>query len=194
MRKRVYFSFCYKDVENFRVNVVRNSNKIAETGTGYYDHSIWEEAKNTSAESLKRLINKELNNTSVTAILIGSETYRSRWVRYEIVKSLEHGNKLIGIHINSIQDKNKQTQPNGQNPFDYISMKIISNIAYFKEYLNGAWKTYAALKNFNSSNIYNICRDYYEFTNLCGQLSLFVNMYDWVINQGHLNLSTWVQS
>ena len=46
MAKKVYFAFHYQDVIDFRANVVRKHNftKGVE-GAGYYDYSIWEEAK-----------------------------------------------------------------------------------------------------------------------------------------------------
>ena len=38
-----------------------------------HDHSIWEDAKKTSPLALKRLINGELENSTVTAVLIGTQ-------------------------------------------------------------------------------------------------------------------------
>jgi len=121
MAKRVYFAFHYEDVSNLRANVVRNHNALSTTQkAGYFDASIWETAKNSNKISLKRLINKELNNTSVTAVLIGSETYGRPWVRYEIFRSIDIGNSLIGIHINSIRGKDQNTKPRGPNPFSFL--------------------------------------------------------------------------
>jgi hypothetical protein len=83
MAKRVYFAFHYQDVIDFRANVVRKHN-FAEgvKAAGYYDYSIWEDAKKTSPSALKKLIDAELENTSVTVVLIGSDTWARRWVRY----------------------------------------------------------------------------------------------------------------
>src|SRR5579863_5689616 len=108
MAKRVYFAFHYQDVIDFRANVVRNHNFLGGVdAAGYYDHSIWEEAQRTSPLALKRLINAELQNSSVTAVLIGSDTWARRWVRYEIMKSVERGNIVIGVHINSIKGRDQ---------------------------------------------------------------------------------------
>ena len=125
MAKRVYFAFHYQDVIDFRANVVRKHNftKGAESA-GYFDASIWEETKKKGELALKRLINSELEYTSVTAVLVGSQTYARRWVRYEIMKSVERGNTLLGIHINRIPDKNKQTAPLGPNPMEYLGLLI----------------------------------------------------------------------
>jgi len=53
--------------------------------------------------ALKRLINSELENSTVTAVLIGTQTWPRRWVRYEIMKSIGSGNKIIGVYINAIK-------------------------------------------------------------------------------------------
>ena len=101
--KKVYFAFHYQDIIDFRANVVRNSwltHEGREAG-GFFDKSLWEETKKTSDVALKKLINAGLEYTSVTAVLIGSETYARRWVRYEIMRSIFRGNKVIGIHINN---------------------------------------------------------------------------------------------
>jgi MTH538 TIR-like domain (DUF1863) len=74
---------------------------------------------------LKRLINSGLEQTSVTCVLIGTETWKRPWVRYEILKSYERGNALPGIHINGIEDKNNQIFSQGLNPFAYLGYYII---------------------------------------------------------------------
>ena len=82
MAKRVYFAFHYQDVIDFRANVVRNHNSIqGAEQAGYYDASIWEESKKEGAIAIKRMINAELENTTVTVVLIGSQTWSRPWVR-----------------------------------------------------------------------------------------------------------------
>ena len=80
MAKRVFFSFHYQDVIDFRANVVRNHKTTKHESAGYFDASIWENAKKTSDLALKRLINGELQNTSVTCVLVGTHTFERRWV------------------------------------------------------------------------------------------------------------------
>jgi hypothetical protein len=112
----VFFSFHYQDVIDFRANVVRLHKTTKDDNAGYFDASIWETAKKTGELALKRLINGELQNTSVTAVLIGSETYNRRWVRYEIMRSMFKGNHILGININSITGKDQKTKALGPNP------------------------------------------------------------------------------
>lgn len=94
MAKRVFFSFHYQDVIDFRANVVRNHwvGKPGREQSGYFDASIWEKARRFG--NLKRLINESLSGTSVTCVLVGSQTYARPWVRYEIVRSMYRGNRI----------------------------------------------------------------------------------------------------
>lgn len=189
MAKRVYFAFHYQDVCDFRANVVRNHNFVGGVeGAGYYDHSIWEEAKRTSLLALKRLINGELEGTSVTVVLVGSQTWARRWVRYEIMKSIERGNKVIGIHINGIKGKDSQTKPYGPDPFANLGAEISADglRATPTVWSNGQWVYYTDMEAFA------IKQQPYEN---CGEhlpLSHWLRVYDWVAGNGYENFGTWI--
>jgi hypothetical protein len=124
MAKRVFFTFHYQDVIDFRANVVRNHwmTKPDREEAGFYDASIWENAKKQGDIALKRLINGGLENTSNTCVLIGASTYARPWVRYEILKSFRRGNHLFGVHINSIKGKDGLTKFSGPNPLEYVGV------------------------------------------------------------------------
>ena len=96
MARRVFFSFHYADIMNS--NIVRNSGQFKPTKeTGYYDSSLWEEAKTKGETSLKKLINDGLNNTSVTCFLIGARTSTRPWCKYELDRSVADRNGILGI-------------------------------------------------------------------------------------------------
>jgi hypothetical protein len=190
MAKRVYFAFHYEDVIDFRANVVRKHNFTGGVeAAGYYDHSIWEAAKNTNPLSLKRLINKELEGTSVTAILIGSQTYARPWVRYEIIKSVERSNRVIGIHINNIPGKDQQTKALGPNPFDYLGLEISADgkNASPTEWLNNAWQRYSEIPQWTVKERPLAERGKHF------QLSRWLPTYDWVTGLGFKNFSSWIE-
>lgn len=107
MAKRLFFSFHYKDVIDFRANVVRKhwALKDDREEAGYFDASIWEEAKKQNEIGLKRLINGALENTSATCVLVGSDTYARPWVRYEISQSIYRG--TVYLECTSIRSKGK---------------------------------------------------------------------------------------
>ena len=190
MAKKVYFAFHYADVVDFRANVVRNHNftKGVE-GAGYYDNSIWEESKKKGDIALKRMINAELENTSVTAVLIGSQTYARRWVRYELMKSVERGNRLLGIHINSIKGKDEQTKPLGPDPLANLGLQIGADGKRGNptEWDGQKWVFYSDLDPFDISEQSAVQRG----KNL--QLSHWLKTYDWVGNDGFNNFSSWIE-
>lgn len=189
MAKRVFFSFDYQDVIDFRANVVRNHwiTKPDREDAGFFDASIWESEKRTGDVGLKRLIDEALQNTSATVVLIGSKTYARRWVRYEIMKSLMNGNHILGVHINSIKDKYGRTKPLGPNPFKYLGYQYSKNkkeryLCEWKErtwiqypdYIPNTLKTHALPR----WKIYPLSSDY--------------PVYDWVADNGYHNFAKWL--
>lgn len=96
MARKVFFSFHYLDIMN--ANIVRNSGQFKPTAeTGFYDASLWEEAKTKGDAAVQRLIDKGLDNTSVTCFLIGDKTYSRKWCKYELKKSLADKKGILGI-------------------------------------------------------------------------------------------------
>jgi MTH538 TIR-like domain (DUF1863) len=90
--------------------VVRNSWVTqSREAAGFIDAAEFEKLKRTGDEAVKRWINKQLEGTSVTAVLVGAKTCSSRWVKYEIQQSIARGNGLLGIDISKIKDLNGDT-------------------------------------------------------------------------------------
>lgn len=119
MARKVFFSFKYKDVS--RAMVVRNSWVTqGKEAAGFIDAADFEEVKRQGDAAIKRWIDNQLNGTSVTVVLVGAKTCSSRWVKYEIEKSIEIGNGLIGIDVSKIKDLNgKTSECCGQIPIGY---------------------------------------------------------------------------
>nr|WP_319539147.1 TIR domain-containing protein [uncultured Methanospirillum sp.] len=188
MAKRVYFSFHYDGVIDFRVNVVRNHNALKKDNGGYFDSSIWEEAKTKGDSAIKELINESLKNTTVTVVLIGSETYERRWVRYEIMQSMKKGNKILGIHINKIKDKEGKTKTLGNNPFVFLGYKYDETgktlIPY--QYIEDEWKIYSDLDRWNIKGVEE------KKCNSFNTLKSDYIVYDWEDNDGYNNFSSWI--
>lgn len=108
MARKVFFSFQYEDVQ--RAMNVRNSNVIAsDTKVGFIDKADFEEVERKGDAAIKKWINNQLQGTSVTVVLVGATTDKSKWVKYEIEQSIERGNGILTIDISKIADFNKQT-------------------------------------------------------------------------------------
>ncbi|GAA0455696.1 TIR domain-containing protein [Alkalibacillus silvisoli] len=191
MAKRVFFSFHYQDVIDFRANVVRNHwfTKPGREDAGFFDASLWEDAKKQGDPSIKRLINDGIQNTSATVVLVGSQTYNRRWVRYEIIKSLQKGNRLIAIHINSIKGRDGCVKVSGPNPFEYLGVRYSDNGNRLElyEYRNGRWISYRDLSSYEL-----IRKAPVEMRGRFHKISDSYSIYDWVRSDGYNRFSEWV--
>lgn len=116
MAARTFFSFHYqRDI--WRVNIVRNSNMIdGAAAAGWHDASLWEEAKRKGDAAIKRMIDQALERTTATVVCIGAQTANRTYVDYEILKSKERGNFIIGVRINHLKDRLGQTDTRGATP------------------------------------------------------------------------------
>lgn len=192
MARRVFFSFHYEDVVDFRVNVVRNHwvTKLNRDAAGFFDASVWEKARKTSDLAIKRLINGALKGTSRTAVLIGSHTANRRWVRYEVFRSLSQGNNVIGVHVNGIKGKNTGTKPNGTSPFAVLGL-----------HFGDDGKT--ATPCYKSSGSWHIFDDHGPYTlhrnaplqqrgKVHSLSALGLQTYDWAKDAGYENFAGWV--
>lgn len=119
MARRVFFSFKYEDVS--RAMVVRNS-WVAQgkESAGFIDAADFEKVKKQGDQAIKNWIDNQLKGTSVTVVLVGEKTCSSKWVKYEIEKSIEIGNGLLGIDISKIKNLQGETSERcGEIPKGY---------------------------------------------------------------------------
>lgn len=137
MVRRVFFSFHY-ELDHWRANPVRNSwvTQDNREAAGFIDAAEWEEVKRNGDAAIKRWINKQLKNTSVTVVLIGSETADRKWVNYEIEQSYERGNGLVGIYIHNIENRLGRTSRKGENPLDNWHVEENGRRKYFSDIFN----------------------------------------------------------
>lgn len=108
MARKVFFSFKYDDVQ--RAMNVRNSNVISGAlKSGFIDKADFEAVEKQGDKAIQKWIDEQLTGTSVTVVLIGANTNKSKWVKYEIEQSIARGNGLLTIDISKIADLNGNT-------------------------------------------------------------------------------------
>jgi len=186
MIRRVFFSFHYeRDV--WRANVVRNNwvTKPDREDAGFIDAAEFEKIKRQGDLAVKRWINSQLKGTSVTAVLIGAETYKRRWVRYEIIKSFDKDNGLLGIYIHKIKDQYEETDSKGENPLEYVGVYIDENgKAEYRELKNDKWVRFKD---------YPDCSLNFDSKYWTGEVYTFKSEpYDWVNDDGYNNIGKWI--
>lgn len=119
MARSVFFSFKYEDVS--RAMVVRNSWVTqGREAAGFIDAADFEKVERQGDDAIQSWIDKQLDGTSVTVVLVGGKTCNSSWVKYEIKKSIEIGNGLLGVDISKIKDfQGNTTERCGRIPEGY---------------------------------------------------------------------------
>ena len=124
MARKVFFSFHY-DRDIRRVVQVRNSwvVRAGQETQPFVDKAEWESIKRSGKDSIERWIDRQLDGTSVTVVLIGAGTYEREWVRHEIKRSYELGKGMLGVYIHNIKDPQLGIDKMGRNPIDYWSVK-----------------------------------------------------------------------
>lgn len=135
-RRKVFFSFHYAR-DSWSVGQVRNCwvANPAHLTQPFLDKAEWESIKRSGDTSIRNWIDRQLNGTSVTVVLIGPHTLGRRWVQYEIDQSLKQTKGLIGITLENIKQKNQSydtwSRYTTYGPFSgpYASSRVYSWIA-----------------------------------------------------------------
>lgn len=120
--------------------VIRNSWVTQDReSAGFYDSAEFEKVKRTGTANVHRWINEQMENTSVTVVLIGSQTLSRPFVQYEICHSLARGNALIGVYVNHIKDMRTGFTSMGQSSHMIIGQYDNGRPAYFDEVCDGIY-------------------------------------------------------
>ncbi len=95
---------------------------------GFQDASLWEEAK--------KMIDKALENTSITVVCVTYGTSTRKYINYEIDQSLAKGNGLVAVQIHHLKDPNhpagtagaipSQIEPNGCKAYQYSHKEALT--------------------------------------------------------------------
>lgn len=200
IKRKVFFSFHFTDL--LRVNNVRQTWKIIDPNMrGFYDRSLWESKKLEGAESLKRLIRTSMEHASTVCVLVGSETWSRRWVKYEIARSIVDKRGLLAVHINSLNHHHRRTPDQlGYNPLRLMGIYRAAN-GNFYLYEN---------KNVGVNSLTGQTEwqwlPYEDFTTpvplprymkapdvgFVQPLNEVVDEYDFVADVGHKNIGAWI--
>lgn len=188
--RRTFFSFHYQE-DVTRAHVVRNSwvTKDERQDAGFFDGSVFESKKRAGEETLKAFLSEALNGTTVTCVLVGSQTAYRPWVRYELVRSFQRGNGLLAIRIHNIKNFDQQFAVAGPNPFDFLAYQTVQDRIHWQENNNGTWARYDKVPTMPLSDVvYDLNWEMHH------TFSSRFPIYDWVNDNGYQNLGAWIEN
>ena len=94
MTIRAFLSFVEEDLNV--VNLFRGQAKNEDNDLEFDDYSIKEPFDSSSADYIGRGIAAQIKFATLTICLYGPTTYGSRWVNWELEKTLSLGKPVIG--------------------------------------------------------------------------------------------------
>jgi len=95
-RKNVFISFAYEDIDE--VNLLRAQAKNENSILEFNDHSVSEAFDSERADYIKQKLRERINRCSTTVVYLSPDTLNSRWVDWEVEKSVELGKRVIATH------------------------------------------------------------------------------------------------
>lgn len=193
MARRTFFSFYYvPDV--WRAWNVRNSWVVKpedQVDRGFFDSSVFEASQKKGDDSLKAFLREGVDNTSVTCVLAGTDTWRRRWVRYEIARSVLKGNGLLTVYIHGVKNKDGQIAAQGPNPLAQMGVYKTDTGIFLAEWKDNKWDKYddyiLAIPEgdlwFAAPTSKNVV-----------QLSSHCMSYDFTAQDGRKNIGGWIET
>lgn len=126
-KRQIFYSFHY-DNDVFRVQQIRNIGALEENEP--VSANNWEEVKKGGDKAIEKWINDNMQNRTCIVVLVGEQTSKRPWVRYEIKKAWSEGKGVLGIYIHNLKcAKTIKANPNatgkcvkGPNPFDTFTV------------------------------------------------------------------------
>ncbi len=92
---RAFLSFVEEDLN--LVNLFRGQAKNDNSDLEFADYSIKDPFDSRNADYIARGITDQLRLASLTVCLYGPTTYTSKWVDWELRKSVELGKPIMGV-------------------------------------------------------------------------------------------------
>ena len=148
MARQIFYSFHF-DNDVMRVQQIRNIGALEDNKP--VSANNWEEVKKKGDPAIEKWIDDNMKYRSCVVVLVGEDTSKRPWVKYEIKKAWKDGKGLLGVYIHNLKDPNTGKSNKGDNPFDQFTFKDG----------NGNIKTIPC-KNPSPSDAYNDIKDNLE--------------------------------
>ena len=95
-KRNVFISFATED--SAEVNLLRGQAKNENSDIEFNDHSVREPYDSERAEYIKQKIAERISRASVCVVYVSENTSQSKWVTWEVEKSLKLGKKVVAVH------------------------------------------------------------------------------------------------
>ena len=125
-KRQVFYSFHF-DNDVFRAQQIRNIGALEDNKP--LSVNDWEEVKKKGDAAIEKWIEDNMKYRSCVVVLVGEETAKRKWVKYEIKKAWNDGKGLVGIYIHNLKDPKTGKCNKGPNPFDQFTFDSGSDLS-----------------------------------------------------------------
>ncbi len=120
-KRNVFISFAMEDLDE--VNLLRAHAKNEKSDIEFNDYSVREPYDSERAEYIRQKITERIERASVTVVYLSESTPQSKWVKWEVEKSLSLGKRVVAMYASD--------KPPPQLPA-WVSEKKISLVPWKK--------------------------------------------------------------
>ena len=99
-KKKIFISYDYDNDKHYK-NLLVAWDANTEFDFSFYDASVDVSVDSNDAAAIKRTISAGINNATYFLCIIGKQTHKSGWVKWEIEKAVELTKKLVAVKIDS---------------------------------------------------------------------------------------------
>lgn len=129
-KRNVFISFAHEDINE--VNLLRAHSKNENSPIEFNDWSVSEPIDSERASYIKQKIVERIEQSSVTVVFLSDSTAESKWVAWEVEKSIEMGKHVVGVYPQDAKPTNLP-EPITKNKIKCVSWpELASTIAKLK--------------------------------------------------------------
>ena len=95
-KKKVFISYDYDNDRHYKnLLLAWDANRLFDFSI--HDHSADVSINSTNASAIKSVLSRYINEVPYFLVIVGSKTYRSAWVTWEIEKAVELNKRIIAV-------------------------------------------------------------------------------------------------
>jgi hypothetical protein len=97
--RKIFISFDYENDKHYK-NLLIAWSKNPEFADFYInDQSVSDPVDSDRSAPIRRAISAKINDSTGLLCIVGEETSKSRWVKWEIEKAIELGKRIIAVKV-----------------------------------------------------------------------------------------------
>ncbi|MFS7411439.1 TIR domain-containing protein [Carnobacterium maltaromaticum] len=103
MAKKIFVSYhsATEDTNHKNLLVAWSKNDSNHFDIKFDDTSVGVSIKSENADYIKKVIKEKIKESPTFLVLVGKDTHKSDWVKWEIDKAVELGKKIVAVKIDS---------------------------------------------------------------------------------------------